>query len=302
MSTSVIKKEEVLALDTIANSALSTLGISGAFEQTFAMAEAMMQLRAAITPAMMDRFMKLQNTKLGFMTDKNPRVWNKKENAYNKPYGEEVVKDCIIEATLRGVKTVGNQFNIISGNCYITLEGFQFKLRQLKGLTEFKPSFGVPRISPGGALVECEATWCFQGVPDSMKATIACKGDDYAGSDSYIGKAQRKFLKRIYERVTGTSEPDGEADTEAAQISAAAPAARSEAAPTFSGSSAGGEIKNEKPAMASHADPEKTPPAVSPSTDEAAEAAAGLAPSAPTAKREAKPMASPQAALQAFME
>ncbi|HZQ46312.1 MAG TPA: hypothetical protein VFC07_04815 [Verrucomicrobiae bacterium] len=242
-----IKKNEIVNLDKIAANALSTLGISGSFEQTFAVAEAMMQLREAITPAMMERFMGLQNCKLGFMTDKNPKVWNKRENKYNEPYDARVVKDCVIEATLRGVKTIGNQFNIIASGCYITLEGFQYKLKMLEGFTEFKPSLGVPKIAQGGAIVECEATWKFKGVADSMKATIACKGDDYAGSDSYVGKAQRKFLKRIYERVTGTSEPDGEADAETTQLSAPAPVADTPA-PQFNTASQPAQDAGAKPA------------------------------------------------------
>ncbi|MDB6017717.1 MAG: hypothetical protein JWR19_2206 [Pedosphaera sp.] len=214
MSNVTIKKSEIENLDKIAANALSTLGIAGSFEQTFAVADAMVQLREAITPAMMERFVKLQNTKLGFMTDKNPKVWNKKDNAYNKPYAEDVVKDCVIEATMRGVKTIGNQFNIIASGCYITKEGFQWKLKQLEGFADFKPATAVPRISSGGAIVDCEASWTYKGKPDSMKASIACKGDEWAGADSYIGKAERKFYKRIYERLTGTTEPDGEAEAE----------------------------------------------------------------------------------------
>jgi len=268
MSTA-IQKEDILNLDSIAQKALSTLGVSGSFEETFAVADAMMQLRTAITPAMMERFLSLQNSRLGFMTDKNPKVWNKKENAYNKPYGPDVVRDCVIEATLRGVRTIGNQFNIIAANCYITKEGFEAKLKKIPHFAEFKPSFSVPKIAAGGAIVECEATWTLNGKPDSMKATIACKGDDYAGSDSYIGKAQRKFYKRVFERLTGTSDPDGEADVELAAISDRAPGQIS-AAPRFA------------PATTTAAAVQTAP------TDEEAEAKAGLAPA-----RGAAPKAAP---------
>jgi len=211
-----IDKAEVAKLDTVAAEALQTLGNSGSFEATFAVADAMMQLREAITPAMMTRFMGLQNSKLGFMTDKNPKVWNKRLNngsgGFNEPYPENVVKDCVIEATLRGVKPIGNMFNIIAGGCYLTKEGFEYKLKQIKGFTDFKPSFEVPKVMPGGAIINCSATWKMNGNPDSITATIAAKGDDYAGTDSYIGKAQRKFYKRIYEIITGNTEPDGEVE------------------------------------------------------------------------------------------
>jgi hypothetical protein len=267
-----IQQSEIQNLDKIAEQALGTLGISGSFEQTFAVADAMIQLREAITPAMMERFTKLANTKLGFMTDKNPKVWNKRENnnqgGWNKPYSEEVVKDCVIEATMRGVKTIGNQFNIISGGCYITREGYAWKLKQLEGFSDFKPSTSVPRIAQGGAIVSCEATWTYKGKQDSMKAEIACKGDEYAGSDSYIGKAERKFFKRIYERVTGSADPDGEADTDTAQLSA--PASEAPSLPRFG--TGGAPTAPTKPPEATA----KTPPASSP--DEAAEAHAGLAP------------------------
>lgn len=168
-------------------------------------------------PQIKDRIVALQDTPIGFRTDKDPRQKKKgpdgkKSDEYNTPYAYPVVRDCAIEATLRGLQMVGNQWNIISYRCYVTKEGFEALIRKVKGLTDFAPVLDVPRKMEGGAIVHCVATWSLNGKPGECKAAIPVRTDAYSSADQTLGKAARKFLKRCYEQMTGVSHPDGEED------------------------------------------------------------------------------------------
>lgn len=200
-----LSEQDFEALDAIALRANTSLQeAKGAFLKGYALATAMRELQEHLEP-MMPAFMPLQNSALGFKTD-NPAG-----------YPVETVRDCVIEATLRGVQTVGNQFNIIQHRCYITKEGYEHKLRNLKGFTEFKPNYGVPKMhqSGEGAIVECNASWNFNGKPDEMKAEIPVRVNKGMGTDAILGKATRKFLKRVFERITGSSEVENVPDEDA---------------------------------------------------------------------------------------
>jgi hypothetical protein len=202
MSTQLAKITPFQKLDTIANQALVvTNQARGGFEAAFYTAQTMNELRASISSEMIKEvFVPLQNSALGFRTD----------NAAGYPV--EVVKDCIIEAALRGVRPVGNQFNIISGRCYITKEGYEYKLKNLQGLANLKTDYSVPKMLNGGAVVDCKATWTYQGKEDSKTAEIPIRVNNGMGVDAILGKAARKFLKRVWEQITGCNEPDGDVE------------------------------------------------------------------------------------------
>lgn len=198
--------EQFQALDAIADRALNDLlAAQGSFSKAFAVSTAMNELRDALSP-LMGHFMKLQNTPLGFKTDKP-----------EGGYPEAVVRDAVIEGTLRGVQTVGNQFNIISSRCYITKEGYEYKLQKLKGLSKLKITIGIPKMRDGGAIVDCKATWAFNGVDDSKEAEIPVRVNAGMGADAIIGKSQRKFMKRIFEQIMGSPDP-GDEDLESGQL------------------------------------------------------------------------------------
>ena len=161
-------------------------------------------------PEIKARIVALQDTPLGFRTDKDPRVVNRKTNQPNVPYDYAVVREAAIEAGLRGLQLVGNQFNIISGRFYATKEGFEALIRKAPGVSGFRPIIGVPGNKPGGVLIECEATWQQNGTAQNLKVTIPVKSDDYSSADQLIGKATRKFLRRCYEMMTGSTVPEGD--------------------------------------------------------------------------------------------
>lgn len=175
----------------------------------------------------------LMNTSLGFRTDKDPKVsrFNRKTGKYESatPYEYEVVKDAVIEALLRGLQLVGNQFNIISGRFYCTKEGFEYLIRKLDYIADFRPVIGIPAQKTGGVVIDCTATWVQNKQERSYEASIPIKSDEYSSSDQLIGKAQRKFYKRVFEVMTGNSMPDGEIDVvtvSTAPVAAAPPLAQ----------------------------------------------------------------------------
>ena len=170
-------------------------------------AQAMQQLREALTSDLMRDFLLLANTPLGFRTDRGSGAAGNKD-----PYSDALIKDVLIQAMLRGVRPIGNEFNIIAGQCYITKDGFRRLVREYPGFANLKIVVGVPRSAGEGAIVPCSASWTIGGVPDSLEVEIPVKG---SGCDLLLGKAESKLLRRIYARITGSDFSDvGSADEE----------------------------------------------------------------------------------------
>ena len=175
-------------------------------------AEGIANLRALMdAQEIQARVKSLQDTAIGFRTDRGPGAKNRKTGELLEPYPWPVVRDAVIEAGLRGLQLVGNQFNIISGRFYGTKEGFEYLIRKLPQVSDFRPVVGVPASRPGGVLIECTATWQQSGKPTEYKVTIPVKSDDYSTADQLIGKATRKLLSRCYAIMTGNAVPEGDA-------------------------------------------------------------------------------------------
>lgn len=181
------------------------------FERAYLIAEAIGVLKDLLTPEYMAPIMALQGNRLGFKTDKDLDKDGKK----GKGYEEDIVKNCLIEAVLMGVKPVGNQFNIISGNAYITKEGFGFLLKNIPNLSyDIVP--GIPRIAADGtrAAVPTSFQWAFinsDKKPFTKAFDIPVKKNQYQGDDALLGKATRKARAWLYNTITGSEIPDGDA-------------------------------------------------------------------------------------------
>ncbi|MBN8249365.1 MAG: hypothetical protein J0L84_18215, partial [Verrucomicrobia bacterium] len=204
--------QALAASSTNAASVFSAAG-EGDVSAALAVAESIADLRVQFDdPGIRARIVALQDTPLGFRTDRDPKVMNRKTERPNVPYDYETVKDCTIEAMLRGLQIVGNQFNIISSRCYLTKEGLEYLIRRRKDVTLFQITLGVPRMLTGGALIQGEASWNQNGTPRTLKAELPVKADQYSGADQILGKATRKLLARCYATMTGTSVPEGDAE------------------------------------------------------------------------------------------
>lgn len=175
-------------------------------ENALALSDAMQEIRSLCTDGVLDRVMPLQNTPLGFLTDKK------------EGYPRHVVRECFIEACLRGVRLVGNEFNIIGSKFYITQAGYQRKVAELPGLTNLRMEPGVPQMKDGGALVPYVATWLYRKrghlierlQTDKFDARIPVRVNAGMGTDAILGKAKRKMLAQVFAHSTGSAWVDDE--------------------------------------------------------------------------------------------
>lgn len=203
MLTVVSENQMALAerLGEVAALAASTQGCENPFMAAFTQAGCIGLLREAFTPEVMAAFMNLQNTALGFRTDK-----------VQGGYPENVVKEAVIEASLRGLLPVGNQFNIISARMYVTKEGFQYLLSKVPGL-RYSINLGVPVNKTGGAIVKASIRWQLDGGEKcSAEREIPVRVNAGMGADAILGKATRKASAWLYNELTHAGIADGEAD------------------------------------------------------------------------------------------
>jgi len=211
-----------------------------AMKKAIVMAQAVRQLREYLTDERMRSIMDLQGTSLGFRTDRD------RQNGYNM----DVVRECALEAMIRGVMPVGNEFNIIAGRMYITREGFTRLVREYPGLSNLVTCPGIPKQMNGGGVVPFTAEFMLNGEKKSLARDIPVKVNEGQGVDAMIGKATRKMLAYIYATITGsTFFPDGEIDDDPTSI-ANAPA-KGSAAESVAAMAAASEAKT--PAVAAEA-------------------------------------------------
>lgn len=179
------------------------------FQAAFALADTRRELLGLFTTDMLKRLRDLENSALGFRTDRP----NEK---HRERYDDQTLTECACEAIMRGLRLYGNEFNIISGRVYVTSEGLARLLSESDGLTNLLFNFGLPRGQEKGAVVPVEATWTYKGVASGFKTEIAVRLNAGMGAEGAIGKAQRKARYRVLTTIQGSSwvPPDGEVDTE----------------------------------------------------------------------------------------
>ncbi|HVU07824.1 MAG TPA: hypothetical protein VHG89_04695 [Verrucomicrobiae bacterium] len=203
-------------IDEIASGAMELFQQAGSFEAELAVARAMSDLRAILTPEVMQPVMALMNTDLGFRTDRDPKVTPRdKEGHPMTPYSVDVVRECFIESKLRGFHSVGNEWNIIATRFYACKNGLRRKVITYRGVTDFKDTYEVPRmVQDKGAIVKCRATWKKDGVENSLEREFPIRVNAYMGSDAILGKAQRKLLAAVHDRLAGVVTPEGDVNDE----------------------------------------------------------------------------------------
>lgn len=202
----VIANETVEALDKAAANGLLAQKEASQFKRAAMVAGAIAELRSILTPKVMEPFMNLQNTSIGFKTD-NPAG-----------YSVDVVRDCLIEATLKGVYPVGNEFNIISKQCYITKEGYFHKLRDLQNF-HWVETPAIPRnVGENGAVIKVKLEWTLKGQKSEKELELAIRVNRGMGADAIIGKALRKARAWLYTTVTGQEIGDGDVDGEVIDV------------------------------------------------------------------------------------
>jgi len=176
---------------------------TGDFMNAFVMSSAIQKMKELLTDEYLTPIMQLQGSFLGFRTDKD------KENI---KYSKEIVKDCLITAVLLGVSPVGNQFNIISGNTYITKQGFTYLLKKMEGLS-YKITYDIPTVSSDLKTAVCKSnlSWTYNGKAGEEVLEFQIKISQYsATADAIHGKVERKTKAWLYNYLNNTELPEGD--------------------------------------------------------------------------------------------
>lgn len=193
---------------------------SESFSAALAIAESVSTLRQIFRshPEIKKTIQSMQDSKLGFLTDRSPAALARAERDGKKlrPYTYEEVAETVIEGLLKGYRITNNEMNIISGNFYPAKNGKYRKIIEYPGITDFQYATTPPQYEPDGryAKVQGFASWKKDGVRASMGFADDAKGlkdtqifkvrvNAGMGEDAVIGKAQSKLFARVLERVTG---------------------------------------------------------------------------------------------------
>lgn len=186
----------------------------GELERGLKLAAGMRKLGTLIDSRMMGDIMLLQNSRLGFKTDKA-------ESGYPEP----IVKNCFIEALFNGARPVGNEFNIIAAGAYLTKEFFERRVAELPDISDVDYMAQVPELAGGRAFVGVIVNYQIAGVqhryarlkrqlPDGtvIDERIPVRVNNGMIDDAILGKARRKCLAAIFDRHTRIKRtiPDGE--------------------------------------------------------------------------------------------
>lgn len=193
------------------------------------------ELRRLFEGEVLDTFMSLMDSSIGFRTDRPKGTF--KDGKPVAQYGRDTVRDVMIEALLRGANPVGNEVNILVGRLYLTKEYYERLVRDL--VSDLRVTEGVPTMSGGGALVSMRASWIFNGRHDSLDCIktdaednrIPVRVNAGMGADAVIGKAYRKLYAKIHRRVTGSTWLEEETDSQSNVIDAVATPVEPESKP-----------------------------------------------------------------------
>jgi len=204
-------KEMAIKLNAITSKVIGQKNVIG-FQKAFVVASAIEELKLALTKEYMAPIMQLQGNRLGFKTDKD----KKQDGTKGDGYPESIVKDCLVEATLYGLETTGNQWNIIGGNMYATKEGLKYLLDNWSGL-KYDVSFGLikedlPNYNAATNVnVPVTLNWKEGEAIGQHQLTIQIRANKGMGIDAVLGKATRKAYKWLYDKISGNPIPEGEA-------------------------------------------------------------------------------------------
>ena len=169
------------------------------------MAAGLLQLQNAMSDEVVAVLMALQGNPLGFRVDKT--------------YPPDMVKACAIQALMHGAYLVDDEWQIISGQCYLGQKYYVRRLKEYPGVTDIQIDIELPealndrillvggyaRCRKGGRLVEVFARKSEQ-FGDSRVAVTAHKGD----IDQAQGKAKKRMAQKLFERIAGVQITDAE--------------------------------------------------------------------------------------------
>lgn len=210
---------EIKALDKLAGEGVSISKMQNGFVKTVKTANFIVQARAALTDQVMDGIMSLQNSEIGFKTDKK------------EGYPVAVVRDCTIMAMAMGLQMAGNQINIIESSTYVAKNGANVLLKNL-GIPHFEDP-GIPELHSekdltytdkysGGTKTRrqtiyrqpVKVTWRDAEGEHTEEVSFLINCNNAMGPDALAGKATRKARMWLVNRITGMDLHEVEDDDE----------------------------------------------------------------------------------------
>ncbi len=193
-----VPEQTIAALDDLAKQGIVAGTVTSQFRRIFITGAVMYNMQQILTPQVMSNIMWLQNSPMGFLTDRP------------NGYGVDEVRACVIEAAVRGLDVLGNEFNILAGRFYATKNGLKHMLRNVPGLYK-NVTPGIPKMcGENGAIITMHLDWTYNGKHQEKDIEFAIRVNRGMGADAIIGKATRKAYAWLYEEVTGNSAADGE--------------------------------------------------------------------------------------------
>ena len=201
-----VKDQATQALEVAVKSARTGLEEAvGDIAKGIATARGIREIKNALNDDIMKDFMMLMNSPHGFKSDKKDG---------GDFYKVEVVRDCMIDAFLKGAKVVNNEFNIIVGQCYLTKNFFERKIKELPYIRDLKYSIGTAaKAGAKSAAMPGQASWfdTRDGEAHEAHFTVTEAGDfrivvnawDGSSPSELYGKGESRLLRRIYKQMSG---------------------------------------------------------------------------------------------------
>lgn len=197
MANSVIKAEAFTATTKVMTAAkkyAAELATTDDFMRPLVVAQALHELRGAIGPDVLAVVRSMENTPLGFRTDRQP-------GGKAMPYPDEVLRDCVIQGMLDGLGFSHNQWNIIGGNYYVTKNGWRKKLQDA-GCSQIVAQVEAPLPSEiseqGGGERSSKFT-----APMAAHASCTHKGQTYSVSMAATPERDTRRIVSAYGRDVG---------------------------------------------------------------------------------------------------
>ena len=176
------------------------------YEKSLMYGHYLVEIKKQISGKVLEIVKDLMNTGLGFKTDHNPHD----PQCRNKElYSDEIIKNCVTQAIMHGLRIHGNEFNILGGNFYATKEGLERIVNRNPGLEK-----KIVIKSRGFKKSQETDIWALsyeyefklkdrQEIKDEVTVYVRGKQGNYEiPLDAVLGKARRKVLKTIYNQMT----------------------------------------------------------------------------------------------------
>jgi hypothetical protein len=216
-------KSKISAIEQIGRES----GLAKASESIFAslqMAENIVALKRLLDGEVMAKFMALQGSPLGFVTDRDK----------DGGYPIDTVREAIVMALMHGLRPVGNEFNIIGGRFYAAKAGVRRLVLQFPGLTNYEHQVGLAEAKNDDgqtAYVHFIAEFKLHGEPQKFTRKIAVIRNQGMKVDAILGKGERKGMAHLLAKLTGLDIPSTDGEAVETAFESTAPAANPPAKP-----------------------------------------------------------------------